>query len=203
MTSTSRALTLRQARARDRYFLCAASIGVQARAVLAPYLDKTPRLGREAFVQETARVIGDVELGDEASVWFYAVIRGDVNHVRIGARSNIQDLSTVHVTRDRWPTLVGEGVTVGHRVVLHGCRIGDYALIGIGAVLLDGVEIGAEAMVGAGALVAPGTKIPPRMLALGAPAKPVRDLRPEELQHLHDSAANYVDYARQYRRQGL
>ena len=171
--------------------------------MIAAYLGKEPRLGAGAWVQDTARVIGDVELGAEASVWFYAVIRGDVERVRIGARSNVQDHCTIHVTRDRWPTIVGEGVTIGHRVVLHGCVVGDYALIGIGAVLLDGAEIGAEAMVGAGALVAPGTKIPPRMLALGAPAKPVRELRAEELAHLHHSAENYVEYARQYHGQGL
>ena len=171
--------------------------------MIAGYLGKEPRVAPSAWVQETARVIGDVELGEEASVWFYAVVRGDVERVRIGARSNVQDHSTIHVTKDRWPTIVGEGVTIGHRVVLHGCTVGDHALIGIGAVLLDGVEIGAEAMVGAGALVAPGTKIPPRMLALGAPAKPVRPLRPEELEHLHRSAENYVDYSRRYRDQGL
>jgi carbonic anhydrase/acetyltransferase-like protein (isoleucine patch superfamily) len=171
--------------------------------MIHPYRGNAPKIAPTAYVQSTATIVGDVEIADEASVWFHVVVRGDVNAVRIGPRSNVQDLSVVHVTRDRWPTIVGEGVTVGHRVVLHGCVVGDYALVGIGAVLLDGVEIGAEAMVGAGALVAPGTKIPPRTLALGAPAKPVRDLRSDELDHLHRSAANYVEYSRAYRDQGI
>jgi carbonic anhydrase/acetyltransferase-like protein (isoleucine patch superfamily) len=167
------------------------------------YQGRTPRIAPDAYVQETAQVIGDVEIGPFSSVWFHSVLRGDVNRIRIGRESNVQDLCTVHVTHDLWPTIVGDGVTVGHRVVLHGCTVGDYALIGIGAVLLDGVEIGSEALVGAGALVAPGTKIPPRTLALGSPAKPIRDLRPEELEHLHRSAANYVAYARSYRSEGI
>lgn len=161
--------------------------------------DQEPKLGRDVFVEETARVIGDVELGDEASVWFQAVLRGDVERIRIGARSNVQDHVTIHVTGGRWPTIVGAGVTIGHRVVLHGCKVGDGALVGIGAIVLDGAEIGAEAMVGAGAVVPPGAKIPPRTLALGTPARPVRDLRGDELEHLERSAENYVEYSRRYR----
>lgn len=161
--------------------------------------DQEPKLGRDVFVDDTARVIADVELGDEASVWFHAVVRGDVERIRIGARSNVQDHVTIHVTGGRWPTIVGAGVTIGHRVVLHGCTVGDGALVGIGAIVLDGAEIGAEAMVGAGAVVPPRAKIPPRMLALGTPAKPVRELRGDELEHLKRSAENYVEYARRYR----
>lgn len=164
--------------------------------------DLEPKLGRDVFVEDTARVIGDVELGDEASVWFYAVLRGDIERIRVGARSNLQDHVVVHVTGGRWSTTVGAGVTVGHRVVLHGCTIGDGALVGIGSVVLDGAEVGEESMIGAGAVVAPGAKIPPRTLALGAPAKPIRDLRPEELEHMRRSAQNYVDYARRYRARG-
>ena len=161
--------------------------------------EQEPKLGRDVFVEETARVIADVELGDEANVWFHAVLRGDVERIRIGARSNVQDHVTIHVTGGRWPTIVGAGVTIGHRVVLHGCTVGDGALVGIGAIVLDGAEVGAESMIGAGAVVAPGAKIPSRMLALGTPAKPVRDLRPEELEHMKRSAQNYVEYARRYR----
>jgi gamma-carbonic anhydrase len=161
--------------------------------------EQEPKLGRDVFVEETARVIADVKLGDEVSVWFHAVLRGDVERIRIGARSNVQDHVTIHVTGGRWPTRVGVGVTIGHRVVLHGCTVGDGALVGIGAIVLDGAEVGDEAMIGAGAVVAPGAKIPSRMLALGMPAKPVRELRPEELEHMRRSAQNYVEYARRYR----
>ena len=164
--------------------------------------DRIPKLARGAWVEDSARVLGDVELGEDASVWFYAVVRGDVERIRIGARTNLQDHVTVHVTNNRWPTILGEGVTVAHRVVLHGCTVGNHALIGIGAIVLDGAEVGDEVLVGAGAVVSPGTKLPPRTLALGTPAKPVRDLKPAELQHLHDSAANYVAYAARYRRAG-
>ena len=170
--------------------------------MLVPYRDRLPEVAADAYVQETARVIGDVVIGSESSVWFYAVLRADVEKIRIGRATNVQDHAVVHVTHDRWPTILGDGVTVGHRVVLHGCTVGDFALIGIGAIVLDGAEIGAEALVGAGALVVPGTKVPPRTLALGSPAKVVRDLRPEEIEHLHESAANYVEYARSYRLQG-
>ncbi|MGH7899458.1 MAG: gamma carbonic anhydrase family protein [Candidatus Binatia bacterium] len=162
-----------------------------------------PKVAPDAYVQASARLVGDVEIGRGSSVRFSAVVRGDVHRIRVGRESNLQDHVTIHVTRERWPTLVGDGVTVGHRVVLHGCTIGDYALIGIGAVVLDGAEIGSEALIGAGSLVAPGTKIPPRTLALGSPAKAVRDLRAGEIDHLHQSAANYVEYARSYRAQGI
>ncbi|MEA2625937.1 MAG: hypothetical protein QOD06_1982 [Candidatus Binatota bacterium] len=162
-----------------------------------------PRVSPDAYVQETARVIGDVEIGPESSVWFHAVLRADVERIRVGRATNLQDHVTVHVTHDRWPTILGDGVTVGHRAVLHGCTIADWSLIGIGAIVLDGAEIGTEVLVGAGALVVPGTIVPPRMLVLGSPAKVVRELRPDEIAHLHDSAANYVRYSASYRDQRL
>jgi carbonic anhydrase/acetyltransferase-like protein (isoleucine patch superfamily) len=171
--------------------------------MILPYRSSSPRLAPDVYVQSSAYVIGDVEIGPASSVWFQAVIRGDVERVRIGRETNVQDHATIHVTNERWPTLLGNGVTVGHRVVLHGCTIDDYALIAIGAIVLDGAEIGSEALVGAGAVVAPGTKIPPRTLVLGTPAKPVRELRPDEIAHLHHSAELYVGYAKSYRDQGL
>jgi carbonic anhydrase/acetyltransferase-like protein (isoleucine patch superfamily) len=164
---------------------------------------RTPLVAARAYVQESAQVIGDVEIGEESSVWFYAVVRGDVEPIRIGRRTNLQDHVTVHVTRGRYTTTLGDGVTVAHRVVLHGCTIGDHVLVGIGALVLDGAEVGNEVMIGAGALVAPRTKIPPRTLVLGSPAKVVRELRPEEIEHLHRSADYYVEYAAAYRAQGL
>jgi carbonic anhydrase/acetyltransferase-like protein (isoleucine patch superfamily) len=162
-----------------------------------------PVLGANVYIAPGAVVIGEVEIGPDASVWFNAVVRGDVERIRIGARTNVQDNATIHVTAGRWPTVLGDGVTIGHGVVIHGCTIGDHALIGIGAVVLDGAEIGAECLVGAGALVVPGSKIPPRSCVLGSPAKVARALRAEEIAHLHDSAANYVRYAREYRAAGI
>lgn len=164
---------------------------------VAPIVDPT------AYVHSSAQVIGDVHLGPQASLWFNVVARGDVHHIRIGARTNIQDQSTVHVTSQRWPTIIGADVTVGHGVVLHGCTVGDHCLIGIGAIVLDGCEIGDQCLVGAGSLLTPGTTIPPGQLVLGSPAKAVRPLRDHEILELHGSAAHYVVYAESYRRQGI
>jgi carbonic anhydrase/acetyltransferase-like protein (isoleucine patch superfamily) len=169
-------------------------------ALLKGYAGKAPRIDADAWLADDATVTGDVTLGPGASLWFGVVVRGDVNHVRIGARSNVQDLSVVHVTGGTHPTVIGEDVTVGHRVVLHGCTVHDRCLIGIGSVVLDGAEIGPEAMVGAGALVPPGMKVPPRTLVMGTPAKVKRALTDEEVAHLRESAARYVEYASRYRR---
>lgn len=171
--------------------------------VIASFGDRTPVVDATAFVVDSAVVIGDVTLGAEASLWFHAVVRGDVERVRIGPRTNIQDNATVHVTRDRWPTLVGEGVTVGHAAVLHGCTVGDHCLIGIGAIVLDGAIVGEECLVGAGALVTPGTQVPPRSLVLGRPARRVRELGADEVVRLHQSAASYVERAHRYRAEGI
>jgi carbonic anhydrase/acetyltransferase-like protein (isoleucine patch superfamily) len=145
-------------------------------------------------------VIGDVEIGAGSSVWFGGVVRGDVHRVRIGARTNLQDHCVVHVTRDRHPVSIGDEVTVGHRATVHGCTVRDGALIGIGAIVLDGAEVGEEALVAAGALVAPGVHIPARQLALGAPARPVRALRADEIAEQRARARDYVETARVYLR---
>jgi gamma-carbonic anhydrase len=171
--------------------------------MIQPYAGRAPSLAADTYVHDSAHVIGDVVIGPESSVWLHVVIRADVERVRIGRATNIQDHTTIHVNHEHRPTIVGDGVTVGHRVVLHGCTIGDFALIGIGAIVLDGAVVGAEALVGAGSLVTPGAQIPPRTLALGSPAKPVRELRTDELERLHDSARRYVGYAKSYREQGL
>jgi carbonic anhydrase/acetyltransferase-like protein (isoleucine patch superfamily) len=170
--------------------------------ILEPYGGQAPRLHPTVYVAPGAVVIGDVEVGEGSSIWFGTVVRGDVNRIRIGARTNLQDLTVVHVTSGTHPTVVGDEVTVGHRVVLHGCTIERRALVGIGAIVLDGAVIGEESIVGAGALVAPGTVVPPRTLVMGAPARPKRPLRPEELVHLRDSAARYAGYAKQYAAEG-
>ncbi len=169
---------------------------------VAPFRGISPRLHASVLVMEGSRVIGDVEIGEGSSVWPGAVIRGDVHHVRIGARSNLQDAVVVHVTTDTHATLVGDDVTVGHRAVLHGCTVKDRCLIGIGAIVLDGAVVGPDAMVGAGALVTPGTVIPPGSLALGAPARVRRQLTDEEKVGLRESAAHYVELAARYRAEG-
>ena len=169
-------------------------------ALIKAYGGKAPRVDADAWVADDATVTGDVTLGPGASLWFGVVVRGDVNHVRIGARTNVQDLSVIHVTGGTDPTVLGEDVTVGHRVVLHGCTVHDRSLIGIGSVVLDGAEVGPEAIVGAGALVPPGMKVPPRTLVMGTPAKVKRPLTDAEVDHLRESAARYVEYAGRYRR---
>jgi carbonic anhydrase/acetyltransferase-like protein (isoleucine patch superfamily) len=155
-----------------------------------------------AFVAPGAVVLGDVEIGERSSFWFGCVARGDVNAIRIGARTNIQDLTTIHVTSKTHPTVIGDEVTVGHRVVLHGCTVKDRCLIGIGAVVMDGAVVGPESVVGAGALVPPGMVVPPRTLVMGAPAKVKRELTVPEVEALAKSAENYVEYAARYVAEG-
>jgi carbonic anhydrase/acetyltransferase-like protein (isoleucine patch superfamily) len=167
--------------------------------MIASFGDRRPAIHPTAYVVEAAVVIGDVVIGPESSVWFHAVVRGDVHHVRIGARSNVQDNATIHVVSGRFATILGDGVTVGHNAVLHGCTVEDGALVGMGAIVLDGATVGAASLVGAGALVTPGTAIPPRSLVLGSPARRVREVSDVELARLRTSAANYVALAQRYR----
>jgi len=171
-------------------------------ALIRPSGGKAPRVDPTAFAVEGSTIIGDVEIGPGASIWFGVVVRGDVNAIRIGARTNVQDLTVVHVTGGTHPTVIGDEVTIGHRVVLHGCTVHDRCLIGIGAIVLDGAVVGPEAMVGAGALVPPGMVVPPRTLVLGSPAKVKRALTDAEVEHLRVSADRYAGYAAQYRREG-
>jgi carbonic anhydrase/acetyltransferase-like protein (isoleucine patch superfamily) len=171
-------------------------------AIIRSFGGASPRLHPSVFVMEGCAVIGDVEIGEGASLWFGAVARGDVNQIRIGARTNVQDHAVVHVTSEIHPTSIGEDVTIGHRAVLHGCTVKDRCLIGIGAIVLDGAVVGPDAMVGAGALVPPGAVVPPGTLVLGSPARVKRGLTPEELAHLLRSAASYVSYAALYRQEG-
>ncbi|ADV47292.1 gamma carbonic anhydrase family protein [Nitratifractor salsuginis] len=171
------------------------------------YQGMSPKLGAGSWIAPGATVIGDVELGEDASIWFGCVVRGDVHRIRIGARSNIQDLSMIHVTHyknpdksDGHPTIIGDDVTVGHRVMLHGCTVEDACLIGMSATILDGAIIGRESIVGAGALVTGGKIFPPRSLILGSPAKVVRQLSDEEVAELYASARRYVEFMRNYRK---
>jgi carbonic anhydrase/acetyltransferase-like protein (isoleucine patch superfamily) len=157
-----------------------------------------PMVPKSCFVEETAVVIGDVVMGEDCSVWFNAVIRGDVNYIRIGNRTNVQDLCMLHVTHDTHPLLIGSDVTIGHHVVLHGCTIQDRVLVGMGAIIMDAAVIGEDSVVGAGALVVEGTIVPPKSLILGSPAKVKRQVTVKELAWVKESAENYVRYAGQY-----
>ncbi len=166
--------------------------------MLRPYKGILPQVDPSAYVDESAQVIGDVHLGADSSVWMNVVIRGDVNVIRIGERSNIQDGTIVHVMRDTHPTLVGRDVTVGHAALLHGCTIGDRCLIGMGAQLLNGAEIGSDSIVAAGTLVTEETKIPSRSLVMGRPGKVKRALTDDEVASILDYAERYVGYKKDY-----
>ncbi|HZS12600.1 MAG TPA: gamma carbonic anhydrase family protein [Nitrospirales bacterium] len=157
-----------------------------------------PTIAESAYIEETAVIIGDVVIGERSSVWFHTVVRGDVHYIRIGDRTNVQDLCMLHVTHDTHPLVIGHDVTIGHRVVLHGCTVQDRVLIGMGAVIMDGAVIGEDSVVGAGALVTEGTVVPPKSLILGTPAKVKRPVTEQELAWIRESAENYVRYARQY-----
>jgi carbonic anhydrase/acetyltransferase-like protein (isoleucine patch superfamily) len=166
--------------------------------MLRSYKGTVPTVDATAFVDPSAQVIGDVHIGAESSVWMNVVIRGDVHRIRIGRRSNIQDLTMVHVMRETHPTIIGDEVTVGHSAVLHGCTIEDRVLIGMGAMLLNGAHIGADSVVAAGSLVTEGTRIPPRSLVMGRPGKVTRELSPEEVAEIRWYADNYVAYRLDY-----
>jgi len=170
------------------------------------YQGITPKLKAGSWIAPGATVIGDVEIGEDSSIWFGCVVRGDVHRIRIGDRTNIQDLSMIHVTHykkpdksDGHPTIIGNDVTVGHRVMLHGCTVEDACLIGMSATILDGAVIGRESIVGAGALVTGGKVFPPRSLILGSPAKVVHQLTDDEVAELYASAKRYVEFMRNYR----
>ena len=167
--------------------------------MILPYKNKSPKIASSALILPGADVIGDVEIGDDASIWFGTVVRGDVNFIRIGDETNIQDWCVVHVTVDRHPTVIGDRVTVGHGAILHGCTVEDTCLIGIGAIVLDGAVIGRQSFVAAGTLVTPRTAIPPRSLVMGRPGVVKRALSPSEIDDLAESAKRYVKYAAGYR----
>ena len=166
--------------------------------ILRAYEGKEPTLGEDVFVAETATIIGDVVIGAQSSIWFGAVLRGDEDEIRIGARTNIQDNCVLHATRAVHSLHIGDEVTIGHGVIAHGCTIERGALIGMGSRILDGARVGELALVGAGALVGEGMDVPPRTLVVGVPGRVKRDLRPEEIAHLEQSWKNYMMYAETY-----
>ena len=169
--------------------------------MIAPFCENYPTIPSSVFIADSAQIIGNVTIGAYSSIWFGSVVRGDVHYIRVGERTNIQDLSVLHVTRKIHPLIVGNEVTVGHHVTLHGCTILDRALIGMGAIVLDGAVVSAGAIVGAGALVTEGMIVPPGVLVVGVPAKVRRELTPEEKAFLLQSAKNYVELAQVYLKQ--
>ncbi|MBI4487139.1 MAG: gamma carbonic anhydrase family protein [Acidobacteria bacterium] len=157
-----------------------------------------PRVHPTAYIDDSAQVIGDVEIGEESSVWMCAVIRGDVHRIRIGKRTNIQDSSVVHAMRGTHPTTIGDNVTVSHAAVVHGCTIADQCLIGMGAILLNGAQVGRHSIVAAGTLLVEGTTVPPRSLVMGSPGKVKRLLTDVEVAHIQELADRYVSYRLDY-----
>ena len=157
-----------------------------------------PRPGSRVFVADNALVLGDVEIGDDSSIWFNCVVRGDVNWIRIGRRSNVQDNSCVHVTNRTHPTTIGDQVTIGHSATIHGCTIHDRVLVGIQSVILDGAVIESDCIIAAGSLVTPGKTMPSGWMCMGSPCKPVRKLTAEEIASIVNYSDNYVAYSRAY-----
>lgn len=161
---------------------------------LFPYVDLYPKIHPTVFLASGVKIIGDVEIGEDSSVWYNTVIRGDVNYVKIGKMTNIQDCSMLHVTNGKYPLIIGDKVTIGHSVKLHGCVIHNLTLIGIGAIVLDGAIVEEKSMVAAGSVVKPGFVVPSGKLVAGVPAKVVRDLTQEELDYFEKSAIKYKNY---------
>jgi carbonic anhydrase/acetyltransferase-like protein (isoleucine patch superfamily) len=166
--------------------------------MIRPFRGVHPQIHPSAFIEESAQIIGDVHIGEQSSVWFNAVVRGDVYYIRIGNRTNIQDGTVIHVSNGTHATILEDEVTVGHNVTLHGCYIEYGCLIGMGSIVMDDVKIGAQSIVAAGALLSPGTKVPPRSLVMGVPAKVKRTLTDEEVADLNHYWQNYVEYTKQY-----
>lgn len=158
-----------------------------------PHLEKEPVFGKGVYIAPTATIIGDVAVGENSSIWFNAVVRGDVNWIRIGTETNIQDGSNLHVTYETHPLVIGNGVAVGHGCVLHGCTVEDGCLIGIGAIILDGAHVGRGSIIGAGAVVAEGSDIPPGNLVLGVPGKVVRPVKEEESNRISSIVKRYIN----------
>jgi carbonic anhydrase/acetyltransferase-like protein (isoleucine patch superfamily) len=167
--------------------------------MIRPFRGITPQIHPTAFIEESAQVIGDVRVGAHSSVWFGAVVRGDVFHIRIGERTNVQDGTVIHVSKGTHATVLEDEVTVGHNVTLHGCHVERGCLVGIGSVVMDGCRVGERSLVAAGALLSPGTIVPPRSLVMGVPARVKRALSDREVADLDVFWKNYVEYTRAYR----
>ena len=165
---------------------------------IIPYKKSKPKIDPSVFIASGCAVIGDVEIGSYSSIWFNSVLRGDVNYIKVGSYTNIQDGTIVHVSSKSFPSIIGDHVTIGHQAIIHACTIGDHTLIGMGAKILDGAEIGSESLLAAGSLVPPGASYPPKSLLMGSPAKVKRTLTDEELDHIRKSAIHYAELAKDY-----
>ncbi|BAI80989.1 ferripyochelin binding protein [Deferribacter desulfuricans SSM1] len=161
-------------------------------------LKKKLVIGKRVFIAESADVIGDVSLGDDVSIWYNVTIRGDVNYIKIGKGSNVQDNSVIHCTLNKYPTEIGEYVTIGHGVVLHGCMINNNCLIGLGAIIMDDSVVSENSIVAAGTLIPPGKKFPPNVLIKGSPAKVVRELSDDDIESIKNYALRYIEYKNIY-----
>ena len=174
--------------------------------MILSYKNNFPNISKTAWIAPSADIIGDVEIGEDSSVWFGCVLRGDVHYIKIGQRTSIQDMSMIHVTHfekekklgDGHPTIIGDDVTVAHKVMLHGCEVGNACLIGMSATILDGAKIGDESIVGAGSLVTKNKIFPPRSLIMGSPAKIIRELSDEEVAGIYANSKNYLKYKNDY-----
>lgn len=167
--------------------------------MIISYKGISPQIADGVFVAPGAQIIGDVHIGAHSSVWFNCVLRADCYYIRIGAHTNIQDNTVIHVTQGQYATVIGSYVTVGHSAVLHGCTVNDRCLIGIGAIVLDDVTIGEESFIAAGSLITPGTVIPPRSMVMGAPAKVRRQVTDQEVDRINEHWQHYLEYKTQYR----
>ena len=165
---------------------------------IIPYKEIKPKIAKSVFIASGVSIIGDVEIGENSNIWFNSVLRGDVNYIRIGVNTNIQDGSVVHVTTGGNPTIIGDHVTIGHKATLHACTIENYCLVGMGAIILDKAVIGENSLVGAGSVVPPGKIFPANSLILGSPAVVKRPLRPEEIEFNKKSAQHYVNVTQNY-----
>ena len=166
--------------------------------MIRPFQGMAPKLGQRIFIADNALVLGDVEIGDDSSIWFNCVVRGDVNYVRIGARTNIQDMSCIHVTNHKWPTIIGDEVSVAHNVMLHGCTLEKGVLVGMSTTIMDGAVIGEGCLIAAGSLVREGFKAPPHTLIAGWPAVVKKDLSEEQRQLVASIWSRYVRYKEAY-----
>jgi carbonic anhydrase/acetyltransferase-like protein (isoleucine patch superfamily) len=172
--------------------------GFNVNMPILPYKNKKPLIGRDCFIATNSTIVGDVEMGSRSSSWFGSVIRGDVFYIRIGSNTNIQDNTVVHVTTNKYPTIIGNNVTVGHSVTLHGCTVHDNALIGIGSIVMDQCEIGEWSILAAGSVLKPGTKVPSGKLWGGLPAKEIREVDEGERDWIKELSSNYVKLSAEY-----
>ena len=158
----------------------------------------SPRISKSCFIAPNTSIIGNVVIGNDSSIWFGIIIRGDMHSIRIGDRTNIQDNSVVHVTTDIASTTIGDGVTIGHAAIIHGCKIKNNCLIGMGSIVMDNAIIGEGSIIAAGALISPNTIVKPRTLMIGMPAKPIRKVTDEEYEYIIESAEHYIEYSKKY-----